>query len=41
MMQKLLVNNFEWIRDTSKFNEDFKGKYYKESDERFALHFHV
>ena len=23
MLQKLLVNNFEWIKDTSQFNEDF------------------
>ena len=23
MPQKLLVNNFEWIEDTSQFNEDF------------------
>ena len=24
--QKLPVKNFEWIKDTSKFNEDFKKK---------------
>ena len=41
MMQKLLVNNFEWIKDTSKFNEDFEKKYYKESDEGFVLHVDV
>ena len=23
MSQTLLVNNFEWIKDTSQFNEDF------------------
>ena len=23
MLQKLPVNNFEWIEDTSQFNEDF------------------
>ena len=23
MQQKLLVNNFEWIKDTFQFNEDF------------------
>ena len=23
MLQKLSVNNFEWIKDTSQFNEDF------------------
>ena len=26
MSQKLSVNNFEWIKDTSKFNEDFIKK---------------
>ena len=31
--QKLSVNNFEWIKDTSQFNEDFKKKYNEESDE--------
>ena len=41
MMQKLLVNNFEWIKDTSKFNEDMKEKYYKESNEEFVLHVDV
>ena len=24
MSQKLPVNNFEWIEDTSQFNKDFK-----------------
>ena len=24
MSQKLTVNNFQWIKDTSQFNEDFK-----------------
>ena len=23
MLQKLSMNNFEWIKDTSQFNEDF------------------
>ena len=23
MSQKLQINNFEWIKDTSQFNEDF------------------
>ena len=23
MLQKIPVNNFEWIKDTSQFNEDF------------------
>ena len=26
MSQKLSVNNFKWIEDTSKFNEDFIKK---------------
>ena len=30
---KLPVNNFEWIEDTSQFNEDFIKNYNKESDE--------
>ena len=33
MSQKLPVNNFEWIEDTSKFNEDLIKSYNKESDE--------
>ena len=27
MSQKLPVNNFEWIKDTSQFNEDYKKNY--------------
>ena len=27
MWQKLPVNNFEWIKDTSQFNEDFIKNY--------------
>ena len=26
MSQKLPINNFEWIKDTSQFNEDFMKK---------------
>ena len=33
MSQKFPVNNFEWIKDTSKFNEDFIKNYNEESDE--------
>ena len=33
MSQKLPVNNFEWIEDASKFNEDLIKSYNKESDE--------
>ena len=35
MSQKLPVNNFEWIRDTSQFNEDFIKNYSEESDEGY------
>ena len=37
MSQKLPVNNFEWIEDTSKFNENFIKNYKEESDERYFL----
>ena len=37
MSQKLPVNNFEWIRDISQFNEDFIKNYCKESDEEYFL----
>ena len=37
MSQKLPVNNFEWIKDTSQFNEDFIKSYKKESDEGYFL----
>ena len=36
-MQKLIVNNFEWIKDTSQFNEDFIKNYNEESDEGYFL----
>ena len=36
MSQKLLVNNFEWIEDTSQFNEDLQN-YNEESDEGYFL----
>ena len=32
MSQKLPVNNFEWIKNNSQFNEDFIKSYNKESD---------
>ena len=32
-MQKLPVNNFEWIKYTSQFNEDIIKSYNKKSDE--------
>ena len=37
MSQKLSVNNFEWIKDTSQFIEDFIKNYVDESDERNFL----
>ena len=37
MSQKLPVNNFEWIKDTSQFNEDFIKNYNEESDEGYFL----
>ena len=37
MLQKLPVNNFEWIEDTSQFNEDFSQNCNKENDEGYFL----
>ena len=37
MFQKPLVNDFEWIKDTSQFNEDFIKKYNKVSNEGYFL----
>ena len=37
MLQKLLVNSFEWIEDTSEFNEDFIKSYNEESGEGYFL----
>ena len=37
MSQKLPVNNFQWIKDTSQFNEDFIKNYNEESDEGYFL----
>ena len=37
MLQKLPVNNFEWIKDTSQFNEDFIKNYHEERDEGYFL----
>ena len=41
MSQKLLVNNFEWIKDTSQFNEDFIKNYNEESNEGYFLEVEV
>ena len=35
MSQKLPVNNFEWIEDSSQFNEDFIKNYNEGNDEGY------
>ena len=35
MSQKLLVHNFEWIKDTSQFNEDFIKNFNEKSGEGY------
>ena len=35
--QKFPVNNFKWIEETSKFNDDFIKSYNGESDEGYFL----
>ena len=35
MSQKLPINNFEWIKDTSQFNENFMENHNEESDEGY------
>ena len=37
MPQKLPVNNFEWIKYTFQFNEDFIKNYKKESGKEYFL----
>ena len=37
MSQKLSVNNFEWIKDTSQFNEYFTRNCNEESDKGYFL----
>ena len=37
MSQKLPVNNFEWIKDASQFNEAFIKNYNQEIDEGYFL----
>ena len=41
MSQKLPVNNFEWIRDTSQFNEDSIKGYNEKSDEGYFLEVNI
>ena len=37
MWQKLPVNGFKWVEETSKFNEDFIKSYNEDSDEGYFL----
>ena len=37
MSQKLPLNNFEWKKDTSQFNEDYIANYNEESDKGYFL----
>ena len=37
MSQKIPVNIFEWIKDTSQINEDFIKNYNEEGDEGYFL----
>ena len=37
MSQNFPVSNFEWIKDTSQFNEDLIKNYHEESDEGYFL----
>ena len=41
MAQKLPVNIFEWIKDTSQFNEDFIKNCNEESDEGYYFEIEV
>ena len=41
MMQKLPVINFEWIKDTSQFNEDVIKNYNEESNEGYFLEVNI
>ena len=41
MSQKFPVNNFEWIEDSSQFNEDFIKNYNAESDEGYFVEVNV
>ena len=41
MSQKFPVNNFEWIKITTKFNGDFIKNYNEESDEGYVLEINI
>ena len=40
-LKKIPVNNFKWIKDTSKINEDFIKNYYENSKKGYILEVHV
>ena len=41
MSQKLPLHNFEWIKDTSQFNEDLNKNYDEERDEGYFLEVYI
>ena len=41
LLQKIPLNNFEWIKDTSQLNDDYIKNYNKESDEGYFLEVNV
>ena len=41
MSQKLPANNFDWVRDTSQFNERFIKNYNEESGEGYFLEVNI
>ena len=41
MLQKLSLNDFEWMEETSEFNEDIIKIYNEESDEGYFLEIDV
>ena len=41
MSQNLIVNNSEWIKDTSQFDEDFIRNYNEESNEEYFFEVNV
>ena len=41
MSGNIPVNNFEWIKDTSQFNEDFIKKYNEERNEGYFREVYV
>ena len=41
MLKNLPVNNIDWIKDISQFNEDFIKNYNEKSDEKYFLEVYV